>query len=709
MRTRMFIVLWAALSAMISTGAFATVPDLIPVQGVLADSADLPIDALTDLTFTLYDGESSSTVLWTDTFVDVDVVEGFFTVYLGDNTALDFASLITNAEVWVGITVETDPEMDRFQLATVPFAIEAQVSQQVGSLTETDINNNFVSSSSPAAGVTATQVSNWDTAYGWGDHGSAGYLTTESDPVFGASAASGIAAGDITNWDTAYVWGDHAGLYSPVSHDHDADYVNVTGDTMTGDLTVQANVMGGIGHEVDTTVDNYFFGGGSYNKIRNDYTELSAIATGRGNFIGLECTERCVDGVNCPVDNADACITEGVSNSSPYSFIGAGRSNTVNNDYGFIGSGRENHISRLYSFIGSGRNNVIKDDRSVIVGGRDNMINEYGEYGFIGGGYSHLIRSYNPSDMYNTIVGGFNSHLLNSYDAFIGGGSWNQIFYGPFSTIAGGQKNLSFEKGTTIAGGRGNHIVGEYSTIGGGWLNLIDNYSYASTIPGGMNNQIVAANNSFAGGTNARVYHDNTFVWSSSSCTYDYTTGNNMGNHGVAQNDETGGALLDQYCDHVSPCSAATNNLTESTADNQFMVRASGGVVFFSAATGTTNGVQLPAGSGAWSSLSDRNAKENINEIDGGEVLDKICDMEISTWNYLTQDDSIRHAGPMAQDFYAAFGLGESDRRLSSVDMDGIAFAAIKELKQQKDSEIAALKETIEHLVERLEDLEGKQ
>ena len=62
------------VSAMISTGALATVPDLIPVQGVLADSADAPVDALTDLTFTLYDGEASSTVLWNDTFVDVDVV-----------------------------------------------------------------------------------------------------------------------------------------------------------------------------------------------------------------------------------------------------------------------------------------------------------------------------------------------------------------------------------------------------------------------------------------------------------------------------------------------------------------------------------------------------------------------------------------------------------------------------------------------------------
>ena len=87
----------------------ATVPDLIPVQGVLADAAGTPVDDLTDLTFTLYDDEAGTTDLWTDTFTDVDVVEGFFTVYLGSNATLDFASLISNSEVWMGITVETDP------------------------------------------------------------------------------------------------------------------------------------------------------------------------------------------------------------------------------------------------------------------------------------------------------------------------------------------------------------------------------------------------------------------------------------------------------------------------------------------------------------------------------------------------------------------------------------------------------------------------
>ncbi|MFC1691621.1 hypothetical protein ACFL0W_05570 [Nanoarchaeota archaeon] len=37
-----------------------------------------------------------------------------------------------------------------------------------------------------------------------------GYLTVETDPVYSADPAAGIAAGDITNWDLAYGWGNHA-------------------------------------------------------------------------------------------------------------------------------------------------------------------------------------------------------------------------------------------------------------------------------------------------------------------------------------------------------------------------------------------------------------------------------------------------------------------------------------------------------------------
>lgn len=74
--------------------------------------------------------------------------------------------------------------------------------------TETDP----VYGASPANGITNNHILNWNTAYGWGDHSTAGYLTSydETDPVFGTSVAYDIEAGDITNWNTAFGWGNHA-------------------------------------------------------------------------------------------------------------------------------------------------------------------------------------------------------------------------------------------------------------------------------------------------------------------------------------------------------------------------------------------------------------------------------------------------------------------------------------------------------------------
>ena len=69
-----------------------------------------------------------------------------------------------------------------------------------------------VFTASPANDITNTNITNWNTAYGWGNHASAGYLTSlsETDPVFGAHAAYEITGTNITNWSSAYGWGNHA-------------------------------------------------------------------------------------------------------------------------------------------------------------------------------------------------------------------------------------------------------------------------------------------------------------------------------------------------------------------------------------------------------------------------------------------------------------------------------------------------------------------
>jgi hypothetical protein len=148
-----------------------------------------------------------------------------------------------------------------------------------------------------------------------------------------------------------------------------------------------------------------------------------------------------------------------------------------------------------------------------------------------------------------------------------------------------------------------------------------------------------------------------------------------------------------------------------STASNQFIVRASGGVRFFSNA-GATAGVSLASGSGSWTTLSDRNSKENLQPVNAQNVLEKMATLPMNTWNYKSQDAAIRHIGPMAQDFKAAFGVGETDTGIATVDEEGVALAAIQGLNQklnEKDAEIQDLKQSVADLKKMVQSLVDKK
>lgn len=133
---------------------------------------------------------------------------------------------------------------------------------------------------------------------------------------------------------------------------------------------------------------------------------------------------------------------------------------------------------------------------------------------------------------------------------------------------------------------------------------------------------------------------------------------------------------------------------------NHLKIIAEGGTTVYSNA-GRTTGVSLSAGGGAWNTLSDRNSKENLQPVDGEEVLLKLESVPISTWNYKSQGANIRHIGPMAQDFYAAFSMGEDNKHISTIDTDGVALAAIKALNQklnEKDQQIEELQHQLDEI-----------
>jgi hypothetical protein len=99
---------------------------------------------------------------------------------------------------------------------------------------------------------------------------------------------------------------------------------------------------------------------------------------------------------------------------------------------------------------------------------------------------------------------------------------------------------------------------------------------------------------------------------------------------------------------------------------------------------------------------SDRNIKRAITPVDEDAVLDAFQSLPISTWSYTSDGQNVKHLGPMAQDFKAAFPeLGVSDKNYDPIDAHGVQMTAIKALSarlRKMERENAALQARIEQL-----------
>jgi Chaperone of endosialidase len=106
---------------------------------------------------------------------------------------------------------------------------------------------------------------------------------------------------------------------------------------------------------------------------------------------------------------------------------------------------------------------------------------------------------------------------------------------------------------------------------------------------------------------------------------------------------------------------------------------------------------------------SDRNAKANFSAVNPRHVLDRLASLPIKTWNYKVEDTNVRHIGPAAQDFRAAFDLGSDDKSISTVDADGVTMAAIQglyQMMQEKERKNEQLSEEVRQLRAQLMRLE---
>lgn len=101
--------------------------------------------------------------------------------------------------------------------------------------------------------------------------------------------------------------------------------------------------------------------------------------------------------------------------------------------------------------------------------------------------------------------------------------------------------------------------------------------------------------------------------------------------------------------------------------------------------------------------VSDRSRKTDFAPVDESQILERISKLPITSWAF-KEDRNLRHIGPMAQDFHAAFGLdGTDDKHISLSDAAGVSLAAIQELNKQlkeKDARIAALERQVKSMNE---------
>ena len=116
--------------------------------------------------------------------------------------------------------------------------------------------------------------------------------------------------------------------------------------------------------------------------------------------------------------------------------------------------------------------------------------------------------------------------------------------------------------------------------------------------------------------------------------------------------------------------------------------------------------------------VSDETKKENFLATDGEETLVKLSQFKLGSWNFKGQDSArFRHYGPMAQEFFKAFGhdgigtIGTSTT-ITSSDLDGIMMIAIQALEkrtaelQTKTNELANLQAEFDKMNQRMTQLE---
>ena len=251
-----------------------------------------------------------------------------------------------------------------------------------------------------------------------------------------------------------------------------------------------------------------------------------------------------------------------------------------------------------------------------------------------------------------------------------------------FATIGGGYANRATDLLATVAGGSDN-VAAAASTVSGGIRNGASGF-YAA-ISGGFHNNASGDHSMVAGG-----------IENVAGGNFAFAAGK------YAHADMTSCAMFALWSTDTPMNCIGASNIFRVGANHGFSVeyfsqRPDGGGnrwvllgdIFAGQTISSWTGAYLSDG-GVWTNASDRNLKENFAEVDTRDVLARVAALPVTQWSY-RNEPGVRRIGPVAQDFHAAFGLGNSDKTIATGDEAGVALAAIQGLHQlmrEKDVQI---------------------
>jgi hypothetical protein len=479
-----------------------------------------------------------------------------------------------------------------------------------------------------------------------------------------------------------------------------------------------STIGGGLGNVIQTNAYYSSIGGGNNNGIQANAANAT-IGGGVNNLVQPSAYDSTIGGGTNNVIQAnanDSTIGGGDSNqilpNSEESTIAGGYDNGIANSSGAstIGGGSSNGIgtNATQSTIAGGASNVIQSNSplSTIGGGGDNLIQTGAYYSIIGGGFHNVIW---PLADHSTIAGGNNNGIDNSAnDSFIGGGTNNQIG-APFGTVGGGLNNSVTGMGGTVPGGIGNYANGPNSFAAGTYAQAFgvgsfvwadsqgtafsdtDDNQFLIRAQGGVginkNNPATALDvygtasaTMFAGGSIGLGTGSPSFavdVLANQAVARLITTNNSNGADIELKNTSSSASILGAI-NFNNAANGYPGQIAYSSGNTMsFRVAGNGSAMLLTSSSLTVNGTVVVS--------SDRNVKQDIQPVDSRSMLEKVSQLPVATWAY-TNDPGTKHLGPMAQDFYAAFGTGVDDRHIAVVDEGGVALAAIQGLNEKVES-----------------------